>query len=76
MTARGRLPRVMMILTRESSVEDACPMCGATLGVINGPTRRRIVLCATPGVFRWRCPDCSGLWEVRPAPPLSLRAPA
>ena len=44
-TAQGRLQRMTMILTRESSTEDACPICGATLGVVNGPTRRRIVLC-------------------------------
>jgi transposase-like protein len=43
---------------------DVCPMCEAHLGHPRGATRRQIVFCATPGVFRWRCPECRGVWQV------------
>ena len=46
---------------------DVCPMCLSTLGAPRGATRRQIVFCETPGVFRWRCPDCRGVWQVRTA---------
>ncbi len=43
---------------------DICPMCSAELGRSRGATRRQPILTATPGVFRWRCPDCKGVWQV------------
>ena len=52
-------------LVQESSVGDACPLCGVTLGQPNRITRRQIVLTLRPGVFCWRCPDCTGTWAVR-----------
>ena len=48
---------------------DVCPMCDARLGSPRGTTRRQIVFCATPGVFRWRCPDCRGVWQVQATRP-------
>jgi transposase-like protein len=59
----------MTIITVRETVADACPICGAELGRGRGATRRQIVFCATPGVFRWRCPDCSGIWQVRRSNP-------
>lgn len=53
--------------SRETAA-DVCPMCGVQLGGSRGVTRRQIVFSATPGVFRWRCPDCTGVWQVSPAP--------
>jgi hypothetical protein len=26
-------------------------------------TRRKVVFTSVPGSFKWRCPDCSGVWE-------------
>jgi transposase-like protein len=46
------------------TADDVCPMCNAELGSRRGATRRQIIFCATPGVFRWRCPDCAGVWQV------------
>jgi hypothetical protein len=45
-------------------VLDVCPMCHAELGRPDGETRRQLLLSAVPGVFRWRCPDCAGVWQV------------
>lgn len=26
-------------------------------------TRRKVVFTSVPGSFKWRCPDCSGVWD-------------
>ena len=46
-------------------LEDVCPLCRASLGKPRGATRRLIVVSADPGVFRWQCPDCGGVWQSR-----------
>jgi transposase-like protein len=51
-------------LTAPESAHDHCPLCQADLGKARGATRRQIVFTATPGTFRWRCPDCRGVWQV------------
>lgn len=60
---RGHCGAVMLSLQRDVSA-DVCPMCHAELGRPRGATRRQIVLTAVPGTFRWRCPDCAGVWQV------------
>jgi hypothetical protein len=42
---------------------DACPLCAADLGGVRSSTRRLVVFSSVPGEFRWRCPDCSGVWQ-------------
>ena len=42
---------------------DACPLCAADLGGSRSSTRRLVVFSSVPGQFRWRCPDCSGVWQ-------------
>ena len=58
---------------RPSTVlRDPCPLCGNDLAGARSTTRRRVVFSSVPGTFRWRCPDCSGVWEQsapQPAPP-------
>ncbi len=57
-TARRRAGR-----RATSVVRDPCPLCGADLGGMHHTTRRKVVFTSVPGSFKWRCPDCSGVWE-------------
>lgn len=62
----GQSRAVAMIrVVQESPHEDACPLCGITLGMPRRATRRQIILSPRPGLFCWRCPDCKGVWAVR-----------
>ena len=70
--ARPALGHRSGVITFDAALEpavDACPMCSAELGRARGATRRQPLLTAVPGVFRWRCPDCAGIWQVRSAAP-------
>lgn len=58
------MPRIPVVPDDDA---DVCPLCDATLGRRRGSTRRLIVLTPTPGMFRWRCPDCRGVWQVNAA---------
>lgn len=53
------------IPVRSDDPRDACPLCDSPLGRPRGGTRRQIVFTAERGVFRWRCPDCRGIWQVQ-----------
>ena len=57
-TARRRAGR-----RASSVVRDPCPLCGVDLGGMHHTTRRKVVFTSVPGSFKWRCPDCSGVWE-------------
>ena len=57
-TARRRAGRRAAAVVR-----DPCPLCGADLGGTHHTTRRKVVFTSVPGSFKWRCPDCSGVWE-------------
>lgn len=54
----------MLTLPGPEPAADHCPLCQASLGRPRGATRRQIVFTAAPGTFRWRCPDCRGVWQV------------
>lgn len=44
---------------------DICPLCDANLDMGRGKgTRRQPILTTEPRRFRWRCPDCRGVWQV------------
>jgi hypothetical protein len=47
-------------------VPDPCPLCRSDLGGSGGITRRTVVFSPQPGVFAWRCPDCTGSWVEQP----------
>ena len=57
-TARRRAGRRAAAVVR-----DPCPLCGVDLGGMHHTTRRKVVFTSVPGSFKWRCPDCSGVWE-------------
>ena len=55
-----------MTQSRRRTPYDPCPLCASDLGGKYATTRRRPVFSASPGTFKWRCPDCEGVWEDQP----------
>lgn len=55
----------MIVTHARDNKADVCPMFDADLGRPRGSTRRQIIVCEVPGTFRWRCPDCKGVWQVK-----------
>ncbi len=68
-TARRRAGR-----RASAVVRDPCPHCGVDLGGMHHTTRRKVVFTSVPGSFKWRCPDCSGVWEQATADRAAGRA--
>lgn len=55
----------VLVLDGGASLDDACLVCAATLGVLHREAQPEIVLTPAPGVCCGRCPDCTGVWPVQ-----------
>lgn len=66
MTVAARARAQRLARRRRTStphVPDPCPLCAADLGAPGQVTRRVVAFTPQAGVFRWQCPECTGVWE-------------